>query len=76
MNKIYFRILLLALTFSLTSAGCSSLGVSAWEKSVLSKKSMQFNSDNIETTFNKNFYYSKEASSGGREFAGGGCGCN
>jgi hypothetical protein len=37
---------------------------------------MQFGSANLSQTFNQHLYFSREASSGGQGFAGGGCGCN
>lgn len=57
-------------------AGCSSLGVEPWERDVLAKKEMQLVSDPLEVAIDEHIYFSKEASSGGRGFGGGGCGCN
>ncbi|MEW8507884.1 MAG: DUF4266 domain-containing protein [Candidatus Thiodiazotropha sp.] len=37
---------------------------------------MQLIADPIEASLDDHIYFSKEASSGGRGFAGGGCGCN
>ncbi len=59
-----------------TLAGCSSLGVQPYERSLLSKKSMQLNAYPLETALDDHTYFSKEASTGGRGFGGGGCGCN
>jgi len=67
-----FGILLLALSVT----GCSSLGVEPWERDVLSAPDMQFNPAGADNTLQQHFYFSKEASSGGAGFAGGGCGCN
>jgi hypothetical protein len=61
---------------SLLISGCSSLGVEVWQRDVLSRPEMQFGSDRLNQKFNNHFYFSKEASSGGSGFAGGGCGCN
>lgn len=56
--------------------GCSSMGVEAWERDVLAKDEMQLITDPLQATIDDHIYFSKEASSGGRGFGGGGCGCN
>ena len=55
-------------------AGCA--GVEAWDRDVLARPDMQIVSDPIEAAADEHIYFSKEASSGGRGFGGGGCGCN
>ena len=67
-------VLLLIAAFEL--GGCSSMGVEAWDRDVLAKDEMQFTNDSIEAATDDHIYFSKEASSGGRGFGGGGCGCN
>lgn len=57
-------------------SGCSSMGVDAWDRDVLAKPEMQLTTDAIEAATDDHIYFSKEASSGGRGFGGGGCGCN
>lgn len=62
-------------------SGCGSLnpnswGVKPWERGVLARKEMQVVSEPLEAAFDDHIYFSKEASSGGRGFGGGGCGCN
>lgn len=57
-------------------SGCSSMGVEPWERDVLAKDEMQLVTDPIEAATDDHIYFSKEASSGGRGFGGGGCGCN
>ena len=57
-------------------AGCSSMGVEAWERDVLAREEMQLTTDALEAATDDHIYFSKEASSGGRGFGGGGCGCN
>lgn len=64
----------LALLFFI--GGCSSLGVEPWERDVLAKEEMQLVVDPLEAGIDDHIYFSKEASSGGRGFGGGGCGCN
>jgi len=57
-------------------AGCSSMGVEPWERDILAKEEMQLVTDPVEAGIDDHIYFSKEASSGGRGFGGGGCGCN
>ena len=66
-------ILLAALALA---GGCSSLGVEPWDRDVLARDDMQLTTDAIEAATDDHIYFSKEASSGGRGFGGGGCGCN
>ena len=63
-------------TLVIVIGGCSSLGVEPWERDVLAKDEMQLVTDPIEAATDDHIYFSKEASSGGRGFGGGGCGCN
>lgn len=57
-------------------SGCTSLGVSPWEREVLAKREMLMDASPLEAALDDHIYFSKEASSGGRGFGGGGCGCN
>jgi hypothetical protein len=57
-----------------TLAGCA--GVEAWDRDVLARPDMQIVNDPIEAASDEHIYFSKEASSGGQGFGGGGCGCN
>lgn len=70
--------LLLALVgpvFSL--AGCMTIEqVQPWQKGVLARPEMTFDSDRLEKGFSEHIYSSKEAASGGTGVGGGGCGCN
>jgi hypothetical protein len=56
--------------------GCSSLGVRPWQRDVLAREEMRMDSNAVDAAIDDHMYFSKEASSGGRSFAGGGCGCN
>ena len=67
---------LLLLCGAVLVSGCTSLGVKPWQREVLSRDEMQLNSDPLDAAIDDHLYFSKEASSGGRSFAGGGCGCN
>lgn len=55
---------------------CSSLGVKPWQRDTLAKEEMALNSAPLDNRLDDHIYFSKEGSSGGRSFAGGGCGCN
>jgi hypothetical protein len=57
-------------------AGCANLGVQPWERDLLAKEEMALDSEGIDLGLDDHIYFSKEATSGGRAFAGGGCGCN
>jgi hypothetical protein len=75
--KYRTKVSLLCLAMSyLLLAGCSNLGVKPWERDLLAKKSMQLNAYPLESASDDHTYFSKEASTGGRGFGGGGCGCN
>ena len=56
--------------------GCASLGVQPWERDLLAKDEMALGAEGIDLGLDDHIYFSKEATSGGRSFAGGGCGCN
>jgi len=66
----------LAIGILLFCSGCTSMGVEPWERDVLAKDEMQLTTDALEAATDDHIYFSKEASSGGRGFGGGGCGCN
>ena len=54
------------------AAGCA--GVEPWERDLHARADMK--ADAHDAAIDDHIYFSKEASSGGRGFAGGGCGCN
>ena len=70
------RIFFLAQLAIFATTACSSMGVEPWERDVLAKDEMQLVTDPVEAGIDDHIYFSKEASSGGRGFGGGGCGCN
>lgn len=57
-------------------SGCSSLGVQPWERDLLAKDEMSLSAGSTDLALDDHIYFSKEGTSGGRGFAGGGCGCN
>ena len=75
MNNRWIAGALIALLAALAS-GCTSMGVEPWERDVLAKAEMQLTTDPLEAATDDHIYFSKEATSGGRGFGGGGCGCN
>jgi hypothetical protein len=54
--------------------GCSS--VQPWERDMLARPEMSLDANPLDAAIDDHIYFSKEASSGGRGFGGGGCGCN
>ncbi|MEC9407092.1 MAG: DUF4266 domain-containing protein [Pseudomonadota bacterium] len=57
-----------------TLTGC--VHVQPWERDNLAKPEMALDGDMVTTGLDEHIYFSKESSSGGRGFGGGGCGCN
>jgi hypothetical protein len=57
-------------------SGCSAVGPKPWEKDIMARPEMQVSAYALQASADDHIYFSKEASSGGRGFAGGGCGCN
>ena len=67
---------LMCIAAVLIGTGCSSLGVKPWQRDLLSRGDMQPGGSHLDAAIDDHLYFSKEASSGGRSFGGGGCGCN
>ena len=67
---------LLILSMIFITSGCASLGVEPWERDLLAKDEMSLNASPVDAALDDHIYFSKEASSGGKGFGGGGCGCN
>ncbi|WP_342774628.1 DUF4266 domain-containing protein [Litorilituus sediminis] len=57
-------------------SACSNLGVEPWQRELLAEKEMSINASPLDSSLDDHIYFSKEASSGGKSFSGGGCGCN
>lgn len=68
--------LLAAALLLLMTTGCASMGVEPWERDILAKDAMALDHESITFGLDDHIYFSKEATSGGRSFSGGGCGCN
>jgi len=69
-----YRVVYACLALLLVSS--CSIGVKPWERDLLAKPAMQLDAYPIDSALDDHIYFSKEASSGGRGFGGGGCGCN
>ena len=74
--QVWIRAAGVLVTASLLISGCASLGVKPWQRELLSRQDMQLDGSALDDAIDDHMYFSKEASSGGRSFGGGGCGCN
>ncbi|CAN1565348.1 Domain of unknown function DUF4266 [Sphingomonadaceae bacterium] len=72
MNKVKIGACALCLTVAL--GGCAS--VQPWERGITARQSMQLIRHPHIAAAKDHINFSKEASAGGRDFSGGGCGCN
>jgi Domain of unknown function (DUF4266) len=76
------RVLVTQLVFVLAAiamaalGGCASFGAKPWEHDLLAEPAMRMNAYSLQSAVDDHIYFSKEVSSGGRSYAGGGCGCN
>jgi hypothetical protein len=70
------RSILVAVGITCLLSACSIVGTKPWDRDLMAKKSMQLNTHPNITAYQEHTYFSKEGSSGGRSFDGGGCGCN
>jgi hypothetical protein len=55
-------------------AGCAT--VRPWDRDLLAEQRMQLVPNPMLQAIDDHVYFSKEASTGGQEVGGGGCGCN
>lgn len=70
--------LLLCAAAMLSTSACSTLitPVSPWEREILARPGMAWESDRMLSGIRSHVFFSKEASRGGAGGDGGGCGCN
>jgi len=54
--------------------GCQA--VEPWQRGLLARSEMQLEPDRLQAKLESQVYFSNEASSGGNDVAGAGCGCN
>tara|TARA_B110000881_G_scaffold208986_1_gene214698 strand:- start:250 stop:480 length:231 start_codon:yes stop_codon:yes gene_type:complete len=76
MQKIVKCKLVILIPVGFVLSACSNLGVHPWERELLAKKEMSISAEPLDNALDDHIYFSKEASSGGKGFGGGGCGCN
>lgn len=69
-----FLMLTAALALPVLASGCAT--VRPWDRDLLAEKGMSFNPKPMLRAIDEHIYFSKEASMGGQDVAGGGCGCN
>lgn len=74
-RRAELKVLLIA-AMLLGLSGCAALGPKPWQHDLMAEPSMRLNADPLQAAIDDHIYFSKEASSGGRSYAGGGCGCN
>ena len=67
-------VLMLFAILSVSLFGCAE--VRPWERGYMAKPEMAWDPDPMESALRQHVYFSKEASSGGANAGGGGCGCN
>ena len=72
MNRTRTAALILALAAVAVTTACTT--VEPWQRDLHAREDMQANER--DAAVDDHIYFSKEASSGGRGFVGGGCGCN
>lgn len=76
-NRRTELLMLVVLSGALTCfSGCTSVGPKPWQHDLMAEPVMRLNSDPLQAAVDDHIYFSKEGSSGGRSYAGGGCGCN
>jgi hypothetical protein len=66
------RAVLVICSLAAVLGGCAH----PWDRDLIAKRAMQLNTHPAITAAQEHIYFSKEGSSGGRTFDGGGCGCN
>jgi hypothetical protein len=71
-NPLRIGLLILIALGGFALGGCAT--VEPWQRDLHAREDMRPNER--DTAIDDHIYFSKEASSGGRGFAGGGCGCN
>ncbi|MBU2916603.1 MAG: hypothetical protein ACJAZB_002005 [Psychrosphaera sp.] len=68
--------IIISILLTITLSACANIGPKPWEKGLLAEEQMTLEANAIDMGLDDHIYFSKEGTSGGRSFAGGGCGCN
>lgn len=74
--NIKYLFMAIVLVSPMLFGGCTSIGIKPWQHDLMARPTMQLDGSPVEDAIDDHIYFSKEASSGGRGFGGGGCGCN
>jgi hypothetical protein len=69
-----WKVSAMTLCLAATLGGCAT--VQPWERGITARQSMQLVRHPHIAAAKDHINFSKEASAGGRDFSGGGCGCN
>ena len=73
MKKIFLLFIYIVL-FTFVLSACTT--IKPYQRTILSKKEMQFDSEPVSTAAREHLLNSLEGSTGGFGTGGGGCGCN
>ena len=71
LGQVVFLVLVLGL-----AGGCAATSVRPWDRDLLAEKKMRYIPSPMLNAVDEHIYFSKEASTGGQDVGGGGCGCN
>ncbi|HEY0515324.1 MAG TPA: DUF4266 domain-containing protein [Thermoanaerobaculia bacterium] len=66
--------LMIVFALPVLAGGCAT--VRPWDRDLLAEKRMRFIPNPMLHGIDEHIYFSKEASMGGQDVSGGGCGCN
>jgi hypothetical protein len=75
-RRIEFTLLLIFTVACALLSACATMGVQPWERDLLAQPGMELDENPVMSALDDHIYFSKEASTGGATFGGGGCGCN
>jgi hypothetical protein len=78
MNRIVTRLIGAAVLLALAGLlpGCAATAMHPWDRDLLAKPGMRLVPNPMVNAVDEHIYFSKEASTGGMDVGGGGCGCN
>ena len=80
MTHVFARLIVAALLAGALgmATGCAAMNarVRPWDRDLLAQKKMRFVPSPAVHAVDEHIYFSKEASTGGMDMGGGGCGCN
>jgi hypothetical protein len=74
LSRTLLFLVLAVFALFLGMTGCAR--VKPWDRDLLADPRMDLDGAGVDRGLDDHVYFSKEASTGGRGFGGGGCGCN